>query len=242
MSTKSKNEHESRELWLKAAAGLLRSHFADNGYELPENIRFAIGFTSSGRTSKRAAEMWLPATSQDQTFELFIRPDKSDPVEVLELLTAKLVHTVAPEDAGHGKPYKDIANKIGLHGKMRDPKANNLLAKRLADIAEQLGPLPHAALDISLKPDGKKPVGRPRKQKARLIKAECSVEGCGYNVRMTALWIRDLGPPICPRHGDPLIVEAAPADIEQEAADETDAGERLNAPSTPAPEMEDEAV
>ena len=45
------------------------------------------------------------------------------------------------------------------------------------------------------------PVGQPKKQRARMLKAECGVEGCGYIVRVAATHARTKGPPGCPVHG-----------------------------------------
>lgn len=216
---KTRNEHESRELWLKAATAALRPHFDQNGYDLPDKIRFSIGFTSTGRKSKRIGEMWHPAASKDGTYELFIRPDMAEPVEVLTILTAKLIHSVLPPEAGHGKLYKEAALKIGLQGKMREPTANSLFADRLKEIAEQLGPLPHAALDITLDPSGLRPAGRPKKQSVRHLKAKCAEPGCGYIVRVAAKWVKELGPPHCPKHG-PMTVAALTSQPDETEEDE----------------------
>jgi hypothetical protein len=71
-----------------------------------------------------------------------------------------------------------------------------------------LGPYPHAAL-VALGEDGRQdpsgggrldPKGRPstgpKKQKTHLMKCECP--GCGYLARITAVWLREKGAPICP--------------------------------------------
>src|SRR3984893_19281168 len=116
---KGSNLFDSREGWLRAAANELRSHFKSCGYELAENIRYAIAFPSTGRKGNRVGECWHASTSADAHYEIFIRADQSDPVEVLGILVHELVHAVAPINAGHGKLYKAAALKIGLEGKMR---------------------------------------------------------------------------------------------------------------------------
>lgn len=213
---KSSNKHETREGWLKQAALLLRPHFTACGYDLPDNMRFSIGFPSTGRKGKRVGELWHASTSADGSFELFIRADISDPPEVLGILVHELVHAVLPPDAGHGKPYRDAAHKIGLQGKMREAMPGALLTTKLVDIAESLGPLPHARLHIERGATDKGPADRPKKQGTRLLKAICEHEGCGYTVRITAKWVDDLGPPICPKH-DRLTVESTPADTDEPA-------------------------
>lgn len=197
---KSPNKHESRESWLKNAASLLRPYFTECGYNLPDNMRFAIGFPSTGRKSKRLGELWHGTTSADGSYELFIRADIAEPVEVLGILVHQLVHSVLPTDAGHGKLYREAAQKLGLIGKMRDARPGSLLSAKLVEIAETLGPLPHARLNIERGPNDKGPADRPKKQGTRLLKAVCPAPGCGYTVRITAKWVTEIGLPLCPKH------------------------------------------
>ena len=88
----STNRHESRESWLRAATNMLRPHFEQSGYPLPDKMRFAIALTSSGRNVEaRPGETWHSSVSADETWEIIIRADKSDPVEVLGILVHELV-------------------------------------------------------------------------------------------------------------------------------------------------------
>ena len=194
------NQHDSRESWLRAAAKELTEYFKICGLVIPENIRFAIAFPSTGRRGARIGECWHSSTSEDGNYEIIIRADIADPVEVLGVLVHELIHAVLPIDAGHGKIYKDAAIKVGLEGKMRHAMPSQLLRPRLVALAETLGALPHARLNIDRGRDNK-PADQPKKQKARLLKAECSGEGCGYTVRITAIWVDDIGAPLCPKHG-----------------------------------------
>lgn len=200
---KASNQHTTREGWLSAATGMLRSHFKSCGYEIPEKMRFAIAFPSTGRKGKRVGELWHPATSTDGSCELIIRADLDQPADVLGVLVHQLVHAVLPVDAGHGPLFREAAQKIGLTGKMRDAAPSPLLVPLLSEIAVQLGPLPHAALRIERGPDDKGPIDRPKKQGTRLLKASCS---CGYTVRITGKWVDEVGPPHCPKHG-PMTVD-----------------------------------
>ena len=75
-------------------------------------------------------ELWHASTSDDGSFELFIRADIFDPVEVLGVLVHELIHAVLPIDAGHGKRYKDAALKLGLQGKMAHAMPGPLLRRR----------------------------------------------------------------------------------------------------------------
>lgn len=220
---KAGNQHDTREGWLRAATDALRPYFIENGYQIPDRMRFSIGFPSTGRQGRRRGELWHGLTSNDETFELFIRADLDDPAEVLGVLVHELAHSVLPIDAGHGKLYKEAAAKLGLTGPLRHAMPNALLAAKLQAIAEDLGPLPHARLNIERGRDNRGAIDRPKKQKTRLLKSTCSHDGCGFNVRIVAKWVADIGPPHCPLHGE-MTMEAAPADIE-DAADDAPAGE-----------------
>jgi len=183
------NIHTTREGWLRAAMDELRPQFASHGYALPENIRYAIAFTSGGKRGMEG-ECWHPESSADKHFEIFIRADIADPLEVLGILVHELIHTLLPPEAKHGKEFRDIALRMGLEGKMSHAKPAPPLRERLKIIAANLGPLPHAALDFVSGSD------RPKKAGVRMLKAECSA-ACGYTVRIIPKWAK-VGLPVCP--------------------------------------------
>jgi hypothetical protein len=212
------NTHDTREGWLRAATKELRPYFEGCRYPLPENIRFGIGFPSTGRKGNRVGECWHASTSADGHFEIFIRADQSEPGVVLGVLVHELVHIVVPIDAKHGKRYRDAALKIGLTGKMVHAMPGILLQKRLDELAETLGPLPHARLNIELGADNRGSADRPKTQRTRYLKAECAGENCGYTVRVVAKWVKSKGPPHCPEHGAMLV--EVPDDEEEETAQE----------------------
>ena len=208
------NTYDTREAWLRAGANELRAYFKSCGYDLPDNIRYAIAFPSTGRKGKRVGECWHSSTSADSAYEIFIRADLSDPERVLAVLIKELVHTLLPPDAGHGKEFKTAATRIGLEGPMREAMPGPLLKERLLELAAGLGPLPHASLNIAQLPmttRGTIGVDVPKKQATRYRKAECTEEGCGFTVRVTASNVRNVGPPHCPRHGEMTVDMPDPA-------------------------------
>jgi len=210
LAPKRQNKHDTRESWLRSATNALRHHFIKCGYEIPGKMRFSIGFTSKGRSGRTLGELWHPATSADGSCELFIRADLEDPADVLSVLVHQLVHSVLPIDAGHGKPFAEAMQRIGLEGKARDAVPAPLLAKMLKDIAESLGPLPHASRAIERGPDGKgRPVDRAKPQKNRMAKASCSSPGCEFTIRISPKWIAEVGLPRCPKHGLALVVDSS---------------------------------
>src|SRR3954451_18950601 len=157
------NQPDTREGWLRAATGELRPYFAECGYTIPNNLRFAIAFTSTGRKGKRIGECWHSSTSNDAHYEIFLRADLAEPVEVLGVLVKELVHTLLPLEAGHGKEFKAVALKIGLAGAMRRARPGPLLQKRLSELAANLGPLPHARLNIERGVNGRISADKPKK-------------------------------------------------------------------------------
>jgi hypothetical protein len=194
---KTPNTHTTRESWLRAATDELRSDFKKLGYSLPEKIRFAIAFTSTGKRGHIPGECWHPEASDDQHYEVIIRADIAEPVEVLGVLMHELVHSLLPQAAKHGKEFRAVAHRIGLEGVMRHTKPTPLLKQRLQVIAANLGPLPHAKLNFRGGSDV------PTRQQTRHLKAECGAKGCGYRVQISAKWAK-AALPVCPvniKHG-----------------------------------------
>ncbi len=218
------NVQDTRESWLRAATGELRPYFQSCDFPIPDNIRFAIAFPSTGRRGARIGECWHSSTSEDGNFEIIIRADIADPVEVLGVLVHELVHVVLPVDAGHGKPYKDAAIKLGLEGKMRHAMPGQLLRARLVELAATLGPLPHARLNIERGRDNQGPADRPKKQGTRMLKAACRDEACSFVVRVASTPVREIGPPHCPKHGEMLV----------EWPEDEDSGDAGNSPPAEA--------
>lgn len=217
MSTKGngKNIHETREGWLRAAEDELRPYFADCGFPLPEKIRYAIAFPSTGRQGRRVGECWHSSASADEHHEIIIRADIADAVEVLGIQVHELIHAALPPDAGHGPKYREAALKIGLQGQMRHAMPGQLLTPKLEAIAANLGPLPHGKLNIGdFNRDGSRPADRKKKQRARLLKADCGDAECGYTLRITAMWVDKLGAPLCPKHGAMTVTRGENAEAE----------------------------
>ena len=123
---------------------------------------------------------------------------------MLAVLIKELVHTLLPPDAGHGQLFKTAATRIGLEGPMRQAMPGPLLKEKLQQLAERLGPLPHARLDIEQQPmtiRGSVAIDVPKKQTTRYRKAACADKDCGFAVRVTASHVKNIGPPHCPVHG-----------------------------------------
>jgi len=210
---KTTNIHNTRESWLRSATNELRPYFEKLGYVLPEKIRYAIAFTSGGKRGRIAGECWHPAASEDQHYEIIIRADIADPVEVLGILIHELCHSILPPNVKHGKEFKAVATRVGLEGKMRHAIPGPVLRDRVHALAASLGPLPHAKLNFTVASDA------PKKQGTRYLKAECGA-ACGYTVRVTSKWAM-VGLPVCPvnaKHGK-LLCDIPGGDSDQETAE-----------------------
>lgn len=180
----------TREEWLNKAVRLLnKSVFVPNKFIPPQDIKVSCGFPSMGAFAskrRRIGECWYPQTGKSH--QLFISPVLVKPIDVLDVLSHEVVHTIAGSKAGHKAPFRRVATAIGLEGKMTATVAGPRLKKVLAAISEQLGVYPHESLS--------KYSTERKTQGTRLLKAAC--EECGYTIRITAKWIEEVGLPICP--------------------------------------------
>jgi hypothetical protein len=195
----------TREEWLNRVAALMAPWFDALRHPLPR-VRIAIGFPSTGSRGKRVGECWDHLNSADGTFEILIRPDIADSLEVAQILAHELVHAAVGLDCGHKGAFYMVAKKIGLEGKMTATVAGPAFRAAVAPILAEVGELPHAVLGFGQH-------SGPKKQKARLLKAMC--ETCGYTVRITRKWVDEKGAPHCPEHGA-MEIEDLEAEEEQD--------------------------
>ncbi len=116
--------HQTRESWLNAVALGMAPLFEALDAPLPDRVRVAIGFTSTGAKGKAIGECWDNRLSADGYFEIFIRPDlahapdashaewlallldheatwRNDRRLALRLRHAKLRHHAVPEDVDY---------------------------------------------------------------------------------------------------------------------------------------------
>ncbi|HEV2651699.1 MAG TPA: transcription elongation protein SprT [Rhizomicrobium sp.] len=214
-----KPKYPNREAWLSYVTERLAPMFVDAGAQLPPKIRIAIGFPSAGRKGKVVGECWDGAASDDGAFEILIRPNQAEPVEVVDTLVHELIHAAAGIEEGHKGEFKRVARVLGMSGKLTSCGMGDALRDRVLPILRDAGPFPHAKLN-----EGGLTT-RPTKQTARMVKCWC--EECGYVVRSTRKWIIEKGAPSCPEHGEmstdlPVEDEPEPVDGGAEAGDEGD--------------------
>ena len=184
------NPYATREAWLVMVIDtIMRPLFKRRaGVVLPDNIRVAVGFPSTGRNNKRIGECWSSTASADKHYEIFIHIGLDSVQRALDVLVHELVHVAVGLAAGHGKAFKTCAVKVGLQGKMTATTASPELAEFLKKALELLPAYPGARL--ATEGDSNK----PKKQGTRMLKAECDC--CGYTFRLTRKWAA-LGLPSC---------------------------------------------
>lgn len=180
---------DTREAWLNAFVEAAKPQFENAGYPLPDKIRVAVGFTSGGKRGKSIGECWDAGASDDEHFEIFIRPNQETDARIADILTHELVHAAVGLAARHGPKFKACANAVGLEGKMTATTAGEGWYTWALPVLSALGPIPHAKLsegDNSGKP----------KQKTNLLKVECDT--CGWLARVTRKHIEPHAHLACP--------------------------------------------
>lgn len=216
------HKHETREAWLNFVARGMGPAFAGLDAPLPDRVRIAIGFTSTGQRSKRIGECWDNRCSEDGHFEIFIRPDLAEgqdvmPLEIAAILGHELVHAAVGIPAGHGKDFRRVAKGIGLIGPMRSTTAGPEFRALIQPILDAAGPLPHARLMSGIGEDDGSST-RPKKQSKRHIKCTCLE--CGYVVRTARKWLDEIGKPHCPKHGEMTVEDTGEPEEDEDSGDE----------------------
>src|SRR6516162_10543025 len=182
-----------RQQWLERAVEALRVRFADAGYVTPQKIRVSIGWPKRAASCGAVGECWATSASSDRHNELFVSPELTEGARILDVLAHELVHATVGTGAGHRKPFKQCALRIGLVGPMRSTTAGPEFTAWAEILFKRIGPYPAGFLTDT------------PKQGTRMLKCECST--CGYTVRITRKWLTLAGPPICPTDRVALVAE-----------------------------------
>lgn len=178
----------TREDWLMSAIGALTPLFEEIGETVPA-VRVSVGWPG-GRGNKNSVigQCWNKVAASDEVAQIFISPVLDDSLRVLDVLAHEIIHAIDENKSGHRGNFARIAKAFGLTGKMTATVASDDLKVRLAEIVEDLGAYPHAALNAAL-------AGGP-KQGTRMLKVDC--QQTGYTLRTTRKWLEQFGAPICP--------------------------------------------
>jgi hypothetical protein len=189
-------EYISRENWLAQAIIILGDTFRAKGYKLPA-VKVSVGIPFSRAGLKAIGQHWSPKASDDKRGSIFISPVVDDGRQVLSVLVHELVHAAVGNDQGHGKVFRECAEKIGLVGKMTATIAGPELVPILDAVIKRIGKYPHAKLNLRMRPT--------KRQSTRNILMECLK--CGYKARTARTNIETHGPVICPCNKKPMKVK-----------------------------------
>jgi hypothetical protein len=173
-----------RQQWLEAAVEALRGRFVEAGYTIPQQIRVSIGWPKRAASCGAIGECWAVDASSDRHAELFISPQITEGARILDVLAHELVHATVGTAAGHKKPFKQCALKIGLQGPMRSTTAAPEFVAWTQILFKRIGPYPAGFLTDT------------PKQGTRMHRCQCPA--CGYLARVSRRWLDDAGPPLCP--------------------------------------------
>ncbi|MGY4832241.1 transcription elongation protein SprT [Burkholderia pyrrocinia] len=220
----------NRETWLNSMAALMAPRFAELGKPLPK-FRVTIGWTSGGKNDNATGECWSPRVSEDEHFEIFLTPRRSDSMAVACTLAHELTHAAVGLAEGHKGEFARVARALGFTGRLTHAQQPPALQAWIQPMIDKLGALPHAAImpdrpraliDLSalLGDTKRKPVedgdddgddegtgkdeplnNKPPRQSTRMHKTECTE--CGYTARVSAKWLK-VGAPLCPAGHGPM--------------------------------------
>ena len=194
----------NREKWLQNATDILRSGlFKQHGFLIPEDVKISCGFPPTGGTARKmTVGVCFPRSASNAKInEIFINPTRSQMIStaensysgILGTLVHELVHAVDDCQHGHKKPFKDIATRVGLTGKMTATLESEELNKYFKDkIISELGDYPHSNIEVS-----------QRKQTTRMFKVECNA--CGFSYRTSRKMIERISNHICNACGEDSI-------------------------------------
>lgn len=177
-------QFKTREEYLTRAAetlasGIILDAVNDLGYdyEVP-NFRISVGFPPGSRAKNKALAVCFPRdVSTDGVNEIFVTPERDEPVEVLADVAHELIHAFDNCESGHRGFFAHVARHIGLVGKLTATTAGPELKAELEALVALQGDYPHHRMETSkIKKDG-----------TRQLKVECS--DCGCIFRTSRKWM-----------------------------------------------------
>lgn len=185
---------DNRESWLIIAATELATILEAEGETMPP-MRVSVGWPGGrGKKSTVVGQCWPSTVAEDGVAQIFMSPvrGEADTLHVLGTLLHEMIHAVDDCTSGHKGNFARIAKAVGFLPKLTsaDNRSEELDAQ-LGEVAEKIGPFPHAAIVT-----GARGSEDPKKQGTRMLKVAC-VNGTGFIVRMTQKWIDELGLPFC---------------------------------------------
>jgi hypothetical protein len=192
MSTKTKKVTRkiTREEWLNKLAKLMAPAYKRLGHPLPVKLRISCGFTSSGARGQRIGECWMPNASDDQSFEIFIRPDQSTKQQVVSVLVHELIHAALGPKHKHDKTFGLMARGLGLEGPLTATNGGKGMWAWVEPLMKKVGDYPHARLNSGIRAPWKR-----IQPSAPQVNLRCP--DCGYYAKTTLEFLA-MGRLVCP--------------------------------------------
>lgn len=203
-------KYTTREEWLAAVGRHINDVLRMMGFAVPD-YRVSCGFPVgtrpyTGRKSHKSGaigQAWDRRVTEDKVGVIFISPVLSNPLGipeegepgVIDVLAHEIAHHVAGLWAGHGKHFRRVMRALDLAGKPTATYAGPVFAEFAEWVLEQVGPYPHAAMDVT----------RRAKQGTRLIKIMCEYRCTDMSANITRKWIDAGLAPCCPDCGQPMV-------------------------------------
>ena len=145
--------HATRESWLEAASSMLLRDLIGQVTAVRADLRvkISVGFAPNTRTKggKVVAICYPSSFSSGGSNEIFVSPEIDDAITVLGALLHELIHAVDDCAHAHHGPYAKIAYAVGLQSPLKTLSMTPDLADYLELLAGDLGPLPHAKMELS---------------------------------------------------------------------------------------------
>ena len=136
----------TREDWLNQVAQRMRPLFTAAGAELPERFRVTMSLI---KRKKAIGVCYDRSASADGAYEILVRLDQHEPLDVAAILAHELVHAAVGVEQGHGPAFGKVARAIGLEGKLTATVPGDEFRAAVAPILAEVGPFPHAPRDWS---------------------------------------------------------------------------------------------
>jgi len=138
----------NREDWLRRAVAPLTDLInATKLAEVPP-VWISVGWPKGGGRGRGRllGQCWRGTTSADGNPHVFVSPEVGPASEVLRIVTHELVHAAIGGESLHRGRFPVVASAVGLIAPWASSPAGPELGARLALLADELGPYPHAVL------------------------------------------------------------------------------------------------
>jgi len=138
----------NRELWLNEAKIEIQNlYFQRNRRKLPPRIQIAVGWCKGKRA---IGQCWDHKCTKGGTYQIFICPTQSDPIEILGILLHELIHACVGLKEKHGGRFASVARAVGLKGQLTCTTVGQgtELHQNLRAITEKLGEYPHDPITL----------------------------------------------------------------------------------------------